>query len=532
MAFDTLILNGTVVDGTGNPGYEADIGVFGGRIEAIGSLRDAEAALRIDASGHVVVPGFIDMHSHSDFTILDDPSAESKTYQGVTTEVVGNCGMSPFPVGPLGWEAIRRSHTSQVECDWTDLDGWAARLETTGVSVNIATQVGHTALRFAAGLADDRPPTPDELKRLRILAAEAVEQGAFSFTTGLTLPPSSYADTDELAAIADAISPFDSAFYATHAREWAGNNVGAMQEAIHIGRRAGVPVQYSHMAIIDSRLYGQGSLVTDVVENARSAGQDVTYDMYPYTAAGTHLQQLIPEWVQEGGTEEMLKRLRDTATRERALQDTSQGWYRGLPWLWDTIVIASTPPGKDRELIGKSVEQIATERHEGPAETLLRLIDEGNGDTGCVMHNMNEDDVRYFMSKPYAIFGSDGNSVSPTGVYKNDKPHPRFYGTFPRILGRYVRDESVMSLPDAVHKMTGAPARRLGLQDRGVIATGNVADLVVLDPETVVDRATFDDPQQYPVGIPHVMVAGDPVISDGIHTGARPGRVLRRGGDR
>lgn len=529
MVFDTLILDGTVVDGAGSPGREADVGILGGRIEAVGSLHYAEAARRIDASGHVVAPGFIDMHSHSDFTILDDPSAESKAYQGVTTEVVGNCGMSPFPVGPMGWDAIRRSHTSPIECDWTDLDGWAARLATTGISVNIATQVGHNALRFAAGLADDRPPSPDELKKMRLLAAEAVEQGAFSFTTGLTLPPSSYSDTDELAAIADAVAPYDGAFYATHAREWAGNNVGAMREAIEIGRRAGVPVQYSHMAIIDSRLYGHGALVTDVVEEARAAGQDVTYDMYPYTAAGTHLHQLIPDWVQEGGIPEMLKRLRDAATRERAIQDTSRGWFRGLPWLWDTIVIASTPPGKNRALIGMSVKQIAAERYEKPTETLLRLIDEGDGETACVMHNMNEDDVRYFMTKPYAMFGSDGNAVSPTGVYKDDKPHPRFYGTFPRILGRYVRDESVLPFPEAIHKMTGAPARRLGLRDRGVIAAGNVADLVVLDPNTVVDRATFDDPQQYPAGIPHVIVAGEPVIMDGKHTGAKPGRILRRG---
>jgi N-acyl-D-aspartate/D-glutamate deacylase len=529
MAFDTLILDGTVVDGAGKPGYRADVGIVGNRIEAIGSLHDAEAARTIVASGHVVAPGFIDIHSHSDFTILDDPSAESKTYQGVTTEVVGNCGMSPFPVGPLGWEAIRRTHTSPIECDWTDLDGWAARVESTGVSVNIATQVGHTALRFAAGLADDRPPTPDELETMRVLAARAAEQGAFSFTTGLTLPPSSYADTDELAAITEAISAYDGAFYATHAREWAGNNVGAMQEAIQIGRRAGVPVQYSHMAIIDSRLYGHGALVTDEVEEARAAGQDVTYDMYPYTAAGTHLHQLIPDWVQEGGSPEMLKRLRDPATRERAIQDTAKGWFRGLPWLWDTIVISSTPPGEDRELIGMSVEQIAAERRERPTETLLRLIDEGDGETACVMHNMDEDDVKYFITKPYAMFGSDGYSVSPDGVYKNDKPHPRFYGTFPRILGRYVRDQAVMSLPEAVHKMTGAPARRLGLIDRGVISARNVADLVVLDPDTVIDRATFDDPKQYPAGIPHVFVAGEPVIMDGKHTGARPGRVLRRG---
>jgi N-acyl-D-amino-acid deacylase len=225
----------------------------------------------------------------------------------------------------------------------------------------------------------------------------------------------------------------------------------------------------------------------------------------------------------------MLKRLRDPETRERAVQDTSRGWFRGLPWLWHTIVIASTPPGKDRALIGMSIEQIAAEHHEGPTETLLRLIDEGDGETACVMHNMDEDDVKYFMTKPYAMFGSDGNSVSPTGVYREDKPHPRFYGTFPRILGRYVRDESVMSLPEAIHKMTGASARRLGLKGRGLIAPENVADLVVLDPCTVIDRATFDDPQQYPVGIPHVMVAGEPVIMDGKHTGARPGRILRRG---
>lgn len=530
MAFDVLIRNGTVVDGTGKPRYSADVGISTGRIEAIGSLPDAEAERTVDASGHVVAPGFIDMHSHSDRSLLDDPGGESKIHQGVTTEVVGNCASSPYPMKPGLQDTLDRSHASDLEWDWTDLDGWANRLEAGGISLNVAPQVGHSAIRIVAGVTENRPPSADELREMQRLAAESVEQGAFSLTTGLTLPPSSYATTDELVALMNAVSSYEGVFYASHARLWSGQHVKAVEECVEIGKRSGVPAQYSHMAIIDPRAYGEGPLMVDVIDRARSDGVDATYDMYPYTAAGTHLQQLIPEWVQEGGVDEMLRRLRDPATRRRATEETAKGYFKGLPFEWDKLVIAYVNTEANASIVGKSIADIAEERSMSGEETMLALIDEEDNNVGVVAHNRVESDVRFFMAHPQAMIGSDGTAISPTGIYAGDRPHPRYYGTYPRILGRYVRERpAVLTLEEAIHKMTGLPARRMGFSDRGTISEGHVADLAVFDPDTVIDRATFEDPHQYPAGMPHVMVAGELVVVDGKHTGARPGKVLRRG---
>ena len=530
MAFDVLIRNGTVVDGTGAPRYAADVGISRGRIEAIGSLGDAEAERVVDASGHVVAPGFIDMHSHSDRSLLDDPGAESKIHQGVTTEVVGNCASSPYPMKPGFQDTMDRSHASDLEWDWTDLDGWANRLEANGISLNVAPQVGHSAIRIVAGVTDNRPPTADELRTMRRLAAESVEQGAFSMTTGLTLPPSSYAATDELVALMEAVSSYEGVFYASHARLWSGRHVKAVEECVEIGRRAGVPAQYSHMAIVDPRAYGEGPSMVEVIDRARSEGVDASYDMYPYTAAGTHLQQLIPEWAQEGGVDEMLRRLRDPDTRRRIVEETSKGYFKGLPFEWDKLVISHVSTDANAGIVGKSIGDVASDRGMSGEETMLALIDEEDNNVGVVAHNRVESDVRFFMAHPQAMIGSDGNAISPTGIYAGDRPHPRFYGTYPRILGRYVREQpAVLTLEEAVHKMTGFPARRMSFKDRGAVAEGYAADLVVFDPDTVIDLATFEDPHRYPAGMPHVMVSGELVVADGKHTGARPGRVLRRG---
>ena len=534
MAFDTVLLNGVIVDGAGRARYSADIGIVGGRIEAIGSLDEAEAARTVDVSGHVVAPGFIDMHTHSDLSLLDDPGGESMAHQGVTTQVTGNCSYSPFPAGRAGPDAVRRVLTGVFEYQrpwtWSTLDEWAEVLESSGMSVNVAPQVGNAPLRAAVGALEDRPATADETREMERLVAEAIEQGAFSLSTGLSVAPSAYASTDEVVALAKAAARYEGAFYATHARVLPGWHVKMVEEAVEIGRRADIPVQFSHMAIVDRRYYGAGPEIVGVIEKAREEGIDITYDMYPYTAAGAGVNQLVPLWAQEGGVPRYMDRLRDGAVRERVLDEMRSGREGGIPPLWETWVISNVESEANRGVIGLSLTEIAEARGVEPAEAALQLIEEEEDAVMAVVHNRVESDIRFFMGHPQAMIGSDGNAVSPDGPYRDFKPHPRFYGTYPRILGRYVREQpSVLTLEEAVYKMTGFPAKRLGLKDRGLIGEGLAADIVVFDPDTVIDNATFEDPHRFPTGIPHVFVAGEPIVLDGQHTGATPGRVLRRG---
>ena len=534
MTFDTLILNGTVIDGSGSPGFRADVGIADGLIDAVGDLAHAESARRIDAAGHVVSPGFIDMHTHSDVTLLDDPGGESKAHQGVTTEVTGNCSYSPFPAGAVGpknlQDALGGTLISRTKWEWQDLDGWANALEGNGVSVNVAAQVGNSPLRVAVGATGDRPVTDDELAEMKRLAAEAVEQGAFSLSTGLSVAPSCYASTDEVVELCKAVSHYDGVFYVTHARVLPGWWIKNIEEAVEIGQRADIPVQYSHMAITERSMYGRGQEKLDVIERARADGLDVTYDMYPYTAAGAGISQTVPLWIQEGGVDAYVERLNDPSLRERARAEMIEGREGGEPPLWDKWVIGNVGSDANRRVIGMSLQEIADERGVDPAEATLQLVEEERDEVAAVAHNRVEGDVRFFMAHPLAMFGSDGRAVSPNGLYSEFQPHPRFYGTYPRVLGRYVREQpAVLSLETAIYKMTGFPAQRMGFKDRGLITEGLAADLVVFDPETVIDNATFENPHQYPDGIPHVFVNGAAVVSDGMHTGARPGRVLRRG---
>ena len=539
--FDVLIRNGKVIDGTGKPRYDADVGISQGKIEAIGRLGSAEAATTIDAIGLVVAPGFIDMHSHSDTTMLSDPGGDSKAYQGVTTEVTGNCGSSPFPVASDPDLAEYQRSTwpfLEPEWDWTDLAGWAEYTNSSGTSLNIAPQVGQGEIRKAVGLNDDRPPTPDEMREMRKLAAEAMEQGAFSLSTGLTIVPSSFASTEELVDLVEAISPYEGAFYVTHARVW--HHILAMEEAVEIARRSGVALQYSHVGIVDPRLFGKGSQMMAVFDKARNEGQDVTFDMYPYIASSSGLVPQIPEWLEEGGKTELVRRLRDPELRRRAGEEIKDSWFGGAPINWDGFVIAAVSTQANADLVGRSVAEVARMRGTEPMETAMDLLVEEGGEVPTTSFNRIESDVRFFLGHEASMIGSDGYAFSPTGPLANPsgdrkaslisgKPHPRSYGTYPRILGRYVREEPVISLETAVQKMTALPASRLGLKDRGRVEEGLVADITLFNPDTVVDKATFDDPGQFPDGIPYVFVAGEAVVSAGKHTGATPGRVLRRG---
>ena len=539
MAFDTLIKNGTIIDGTGRLRYDADVGIRGGKIEAIGSLGDAEAGLIVDAEGLIVAPGFIDMHSHSDMSLFDDPGGESKVHQGVTTEVTGNCSYSPFPLGPTSAANIGMGWKFEWG-EWSDLNGWAERLESNGMSINIAPQLGQAALQIAVGANEDRPATRDEMREMQRLAAEAIEQGAFSLSTGLSLSPSGYMSTEELVELCRAIAHYDGVFYVTHARVGAGRHLLAIEEAIEIGQKGGLPVQFSHLAIgsqpdiggwrkPEADPVGRGPEMMELFENARDGGLDITYDSYPYTAGQAGIDQTVPNWAQAGGIETYMARLRDPEMRAR-IRDEVRAGLGGVRPLWDTWIIAEVSSDANKGLVGRSIAEIAAEREVEPAEAALQIEEEEGSAVSAVVHNRSERDVRFFLSHPLGMIGSDGLAISPTGIHGSEQHHPRFYGTYPRILGRYVREQSIMSLETAVEKMSGMPAERLGLKDRGRVEKGLMADLAIFDPDTVIDRSTFEDPHQLAGGVPHVFVAGEPVVSDGAHTGARPGRVLRRGG--
>ena len=533
MGFDVLVKNVTIIDGTNTARYTADVGVENGTISAIGALANSDAALVIDGANYVICPGFIDMHTHSDLSLMDDPLGESMAYQGVTTQVTGNCSYSPFPMGRLTPTEMRKVTGEIFETNqdwrWDTMAQWADIMESQGISLNIAPQVGNTPLRAAVGALEDRPATPDELREMKLLLAETMEMGAFSLTTGLSLSPSGYATTEEIIELSKVAASYGG-FYATHARFLPGWHVKMIEEAVAVGEGANIPVQFSHMAIVDRRYYGHGPEMVAVIDGARTKGIDIVFDMYPYTAAGAGLNQLVPLWMQEGGVPKFMERLRDPTLRARARQETKIGREGGIPPLWEIHVISNTNTAQNRNLIGYNLIELAEKRGVEPEELVLQLIEEEQDGIMAVVHNRVESDIRFFLAHPQSMIGSDGNAVSPTGLYKDFKPHPRFYGPYPRILGRYVREDSVLGLEEAIYKMSGFPASRLGLTNRGYLKEGFVADFVLFDPESVIDNATFQEPHRYPTGIPFVFVAGEPIIADGVHTGARPGKVLRNNG--
>lgn len=513
---DLLITGGTVHDGTGSPAVTTDVGVRAGRIVHVGTVpRTVAAAARrtVDAAGLAVAPGFVDLHSHADFTVLGEAAAEACLRQGVTTLVTGNCGMSPFPARDAG---------PGTTGPWTALSGFAAAVDAARPGVNIAPMVGHGALRSAVLGDGRRAATEDELARMRALLAEAADQGVFGLSTGLIYAPGSFADTAEVVALATEAAAHD-LLYATHMRDEGDHVLDALNETLAVARASGVRVQVSHLKAMGPANHGKVLPALERVAAAAREGTDVACDVYPYTASSTRLTSRLPDWAMDGGTQGLLKRLADPETRGRVRADLRDAV--GRTFLPEGVVVAQVLPGAYSDRVGQSIADIARDEDVEPAEAVLRVLQAHGGEAMIVNHAMADADVEAVLRYPDTAVASDGWVLTAPG---EGHPHPRNFGTFARVLGHYTRERGVLGLADAVRRMTSLPASRLPLPGRGTVTVGSVADLVVFDPATVTDNATYGDPWRYATGVRHVFVAGEQALEDGVVTGVRAGRTLLR----
>jgi len=521
--FDLIIKNGTVVDGIGNKSYKSDIGISGEYIKKVGDLQNANASAFIDATDRFVSPGFIDIHTHTDTEILINPKAESKIRQGVTTELGGNCGSSPFPMKqPISESAKRRAERNDITLDWTDLRGFHTAIARKGTAVNHATLIGQGTVRSFVMGEDQREPTPEELETMKRIISEAMEQGAFGISSGLEYTPSGFADTAELIELNKIVSKYGG-FYATHMRSEDKTVLEAVGEAIHIAETANLPLQIAHFKAVGSNNWWKLPKMFDLIERAASRGLSVMVDRYPYIAFSTGLSIIFPQWALDGGMGKLIGRLKDKDIRQSMKAETLK---KVEGYGWEKIVISNVQKEKNKNLIGKNIGEAAAATNSDPYEFACDLIIDEDRDVSHIGFGMNEATTEAVLKHPLAMLGSDGSSLAPYGPLSGGKPHPRNYGTFPRFLGYYVRERKILSLPQAIKKISSMPAARLGLRDRGSISPGKYADIVVFDPKNIVDKATFIDPHQYPVGIDYVLVNGTVVVEHGKHTERLPGKVL------
>ncbi len=523
--YDILIHNGKIVDGTGNPWYEGDIAIYGEKILAIGKL-DAKIAKRvIDVGGKVVAPGFIDMLGQSEHSILMDNRAMSKISQGITTEINGE-GESAAPVN----EKIIREMKSYLEkhkltVDWKNFEGYFARVERHKSAINLASYVGATQVRACVIGYDDREPTTEELDQMKQLVREAMHQGALGLSTSLEYTPAMYAKTQELIELAKVAAEFGG-IYVTHLRDEEDRIVEAILEAADISRAAKIPVEIWHLKIAEKPNWGKMPEIVRLIQQHRNQGIDMTADQYPYIAFSNSLSSAIPGWAQEGGTEKLLQRLNDPDVRKRIRKELAiRNRNTGLDFKGMMISSVSNPSLKQWE--GKRLTEVAAAWKKDPYETMFDFILADSARTGRVAFAMTEEDLKMGMAQHWVSFCTDANARATDGPLYEGRPHPRAYGSFPRILAKYVREDKLLSLEDAIRKMTSLPAQRVGLRERGILKPGFYADVVVLDPATVTDNATFENPHQYSEGVSLVLVNGKPVWEDGKFTGNLPGKVLR-----
>jgi N-acyl-D-amino-acid deacylase len=521
--YDLVIRNGDVIDGGGTPARRADVAIAGDRIAAVGTV-GGRGREEVDASGQVVAPGFIDVQAQSGVTLLVDGNGESHIRQGITTDVIGE-GDTPglWTADNNDPQAIQQY---RLNFDWTGFDGYLRALEKKGTSLNLGSFAPIARIRQGVLGMQNRLPTADELRKEEDVLERAMQQGAFGFATALIYPPASYTNTD--VALAKVAAKYGGV-YISHVRGESFRVKEAIGEAIEIGEKARIPVVVYHLKIGAKANWGHMADIRALVERAQARGIDVTACQYPYMAGGTGLQATLPGWAQEGGREKMLERLRDPAQRTRMRHDIEanvevENLLAGATF--DGVQIASVPPDKDQSIVGKRLSSIASERHKDNWETLFAVLLENDGRVGALFHMMSEDDVKTAMAFPWVSVGTDAAAIKPVGELGRGQPHPRTYGTFPRILGHYVRDEHVVPLPEAIRKMTSLAAKQLNIANRGLLRDGYFADVVVFDPKTVNDRATYEKPHQFPVGINTVIVNGAVTVRNGQHTGAHAGRAL------
>jgi N-acyl-D-amino-acid deacylase len=527
--FDVLIKGGTVYDGTGRAPRRADVAIKGGRIAAVGDLTKARARDVVDARGLAVAPGFINMLSHSETSLIVDGRSMSELKQGVTTQIFGESSMGPLSDG-MKRRRLAAQGDVKFDIPWTTLGEYLTWLEKRGVSQNFASFIGAATLRENVIGLEDKPPSPAQLEKMRELARREMEAGALGITTALIYPPAFFAKTDELIELCKVAAKYKGK-YTAHIRSEANQLIEAVQETIRIGREAGLPVEIYHLKASGQSNWPKMDQVIAMIEEARRKGLKITADMYMYPAGGTGLDASMPPWVFDGGSEAAYKRMQDPDTRKKiadAIRTPTNEWENlyylaGSP---DRLLLAGFKSEALKPLTGKTLGEVAKMRGKDPVETIMDLVLEDRSRVGTIYFLMNEENIKKQIGRPWVSFGSDAASMAPEGAFLKSSTHPRAYGNFARLLGKYVRDEKVISLQEAIRRLTGLPASNLGLDHRGILKPGMFADVVVFDPAAIADRATFENPHQYSVGMKHVFVNGAQVLKDGEHTGAKPGKAL------
>ncbi len=515
--YDIVIRGGVVIDGTGSLGHKADVAIVGDTIAAIGELPASAAESEIDADGKIVCPGFIDIHTHTDFSLLVNPRAESKIRQGVTTEIGGNCGSSIVPIGDDSLEQAQKSVKKYgLTVDWRDIDEFLGKLEDKKIGINYGTFVGNGTIRGLVMGLEDRKPTEVEMEKMKAEVAKAMRQGALGLSTGLIYTPSLYADIDEIVTLVEVVAQHNG-IYASHIRGEGATLFSAIQEAVTIGERARIGVQIAHFKASGEKNWGKAERALKMLDEARGRGIDVTADRYTYLAGSTGLTFLLPTWIKDGGPKVMVERLKDSQISDK-IKASLSARARGTQDFWNKVILC---------IDGSTLAEASKKRDMEPEDFVCQFLIEKGGTASICHFSMCQEDTDLILKHPLVMIASDSSAKAPYGKLGEGKPHPRGYGTFPRAVQEYVRERKVVALPEMIKKMTSMPADRLALTRRGRLKKGNYADICVLDYENVRDNATYAQPHQYPDGIEYVMVNGQVVIAKGEHTEKFPGRVIR-----